>query len=323
MNRKILIIEDEQSMRLGISHTLNNDGYDVAAYEDGASGLKSLEGGEFDLIITDFRLPDIDGMQVLERAKELYPDMGVLIITAYPQVETAVSAIKQGAYDYISKPFTNEELLMVVSRFFSYKELQQENIHLKKAIYKKSTLEQFIYESAAMIKVMDLVAAVADTDVPVNIQGESGTGKELVTNALHNLGIRKDKPFIKINCAAIPENLLESELFGYERGAFTGAFKTQKGKLEVADGGTIFFDEIGDMPVALQPKLLHVLEDHTVSRLGSAKPIKVDVRMIFATGKNLKELIADGLFREDLFYRINVGRLNCRLCAKETMIFRH
>jgi DNA-binding NtrC family response regulator len=306
MKRKILLIEDEPSMRLGVSHTLNNAGYFVAAFEDGSSGLKALGEGEFEMVITDFRLPDIDGLQVMEKVQEIDPEIGVLIITGYPQVETAVSAIKHGAHDYISKPFSNEELLLVVSRFFRFKELKQENVHLKKTIHQKSTLEQFIYESTSMKKVMDLVAAVADTDVPVRIFGESGTGKELVTNALHNLGARKDKPFLKINCAAIPENLLESELFGHERGAFTGAFKTQKGKFEIANGGTIFFDEIGDLPLSLQPKLLRVLEDHTVLRIGSATPIKINVRMIFATGKNLKDLIAENLFREDLFYRINV-----------------
>ncbi len=306
MKRKILLIEDEPTMRLGVSHTLNNAGYDVRSFEDGTSGIKALETDPSDLVITDFRLPDIDGLQVLDQIQSRHPDIGVVIITGYPEVEAAVSAIKKGAYDYLSKPFSNEELLLIVSHFFRYKDLARENINLKKKIDQKTTFEKFIYESDVMKKVMDLVTAVADTDVPVRIFGESGTGKELVTNALHRLSARQDKPLIKINCAAIPENLLESDLFGHERGAFTGAFKTQTGKLEVADGGTVFFDEIGDLPLNLQPKLLRVLEDHTIVRVGSTKPIKIDVRMIFATGKDLKQLIADGMFREDLFYRINV-----------------
>lgn len=306
MNRKILLIEDEPSMRLGVSHTLSNAGYEITACENGVLGLKSLKNNPFDLVITDLRLPDIDGMEILKEAIIMQPDVGVIIITAYPQVDSAVSAIKQGAYDYISKPFGNDELLMVVSRFYRYKELKQENVRLKKTIKDKSTLDNFIYESPAMKKMMELVATVADTDVPVHIHGESGTGKELVTNALYNLSSRKDKPFIKINCAAIPENLLESELFGHERGAFTGAFAVQKGKFEAANGGTLFFDEIGELPLNLQPKLLRVLEDQIVHRIGSANPIRVDVRMIFATGKNLEKMIAEGRFREDLFYRINV-----------------
>ncbi len=306
MSPKILLIEDEPSMRLGVSHTLSNAGYEMDAHENATSGLKSLRSNPFDLIITDLRLPDINGMDVLTMAKELQPDVGVIIITAHPQVDSAVSAIKQGAYDYISKPFSNDELLMVVSRFFRFKELKQENVRLKKTIQDKSMLDKFICESPAMKKVMDLVAAIADTDVPVRIHGESGTGKELVTNALFSLSARKNKPFLKINCAAIPENLMESELFGHERGAFTGAVQAQKGKFEVANGGTIFFDEIGDLPLSLQPKLLRVLEDQSVIRIGSANPIHVDVRMIFATGKDLKKMIADGTFREDLFYRINV-----------------
>jgi DNA-binding NtrC family response regulator len=306
MKRKIILVEDEPSMRLGVRHTLNDAGYEVVACADGQSGRDALTEDGFDLIITDLRLPDISGLDVMAAAKESYPDMGAIIITAHPEVETAVTAIRQGAYDYLIKPFRNEELLLVMDRFFQYKDLEQENVRLKKTIRDKAATNHFICHSSAMIQVMELVATVAPTDVAVRIQGESGTGKELVANALYDLSGRKDKPFLKINCAAIPDNLLESELFGYERGAFTGAFETQKGKFEVADGGTIFFDEIGDLPMTLQPKLLRILEDQTLLRVGSSQTIRVDVRMIFATSRDLKQMVADGCFREDLFYRINV-----------------
>jgi DNA-binding NtrC family response regulator len=306
MKRRILLIEDELSVRLGVNHALAGAGYSVTACEDGDEGIKTLSREPFDLIITDLRLPGLSGMEVLTQAKEIRPDVGVIIITAFPEIETAVSAIKQGAFDYLSKPFTNEGLLIVVDRYFNYRELQLENVRLKETIREKTQFENFVGESSAMKAVFDLIATVAPTDVPVLIQGESGTGKELVANAVHNLSPRKDKPFIKINCAAIPENLLESELFGHEKGAFTGAVQARKGKFEVADGGTIFFDEIGDMPFSLQAKLLRVLEDQEITRLGGYKSFKVDVRTIFATAKDLKEAITAGTFRKDLFYRINV-----------------
>ncbi len=306
MKRKILLVDDEPSMRLGVSHTLKNAGYEVVACGDGQSGHDALTDDAFDLMITDLRLPDISGLDIVATVKESYPDTGAIIITAHPEVETAVTAIRQGAYDYLIKPFRNEELLLVVDRFFQFRDLAQENDRLKKTIRDKETASRFICHSPAMQKVMELVATVAPTDVAVCIQGESGTGKELVANALYDLSSRRDHPFLKINCAAIPDNLLESELFGHERGAFTGAFRTQKGKFEAASGGTIFFDEIGDLPISLQPKLLRIFEDQTLQRVGSSTTIRVDVRMIFATSRDLKQMVADGRFREDLFYRINV-----------------
>ncbi|AGF79515.1 CheY-like receiver, AAA-type ATPase and DNA-binding domain-containing response regulator [Desulfocapsa sulfexigens DSM 10523] len=306
MKRNILLIEDELSMRLGVSHSLSGHGYEVTACEDGIEGLKAIQQHNFDLIITDFRLPGMSGMEILTESMKICPDTGVIIITGFPEVDTAVSAIKKGAFDYLSKPFSNDTLLIVVDRYFRYRQLQLENDQLRETVREKSQSEEFIGESSAIKAVFDRLATVAPTDVPVRIQGESGTGKELVASALHRLSLRKDKTFLKINCAAIPEDLLESELFGYEKGAFTGAVQSKKGKFEVADGGTIFFDEIGEMPITLQAKLLRVLEEHELTRLGSNTSIKIDVRTIFATAKDLKKAISERTFREDLFYRINV-----------------
>ncbi len=306
MKRTILLIEDELSMRLGVSHSLTGSGYEVTACEEGIEGLKALQENSFDLIITDFRLPGLSGMEILSKAMEICPDTGVIIITGFPEVDTAVSAIKKGAFDYLSKPFSNDALLIVVDRYFSYRELQLENDQLRETVRKKSQSDHFIGDSSAMKAIFDRLATIAPTDVPVRIQGESGTGKELVANALHSLSQQKDMPYLKINCAAIPEDLLESELFGYEKGAFTGAVQSKKGKFEVANGGTIFFDEIAELPLSLQAKLLRVLEEHEITRLGSNTNIKVNVRTIFATAKDLKKAIQERTFREDLFYRINV-----------------
>ncbi len=306
MTGNILLIEDELSMRLGISHSLIGAGYKVTACGDGTEGFKTLQEQSFDLIITDFRLPGLSGMEILNGSMEKSPGTGVIIITGYPEIDTAVEAIKKGAFDYLSKPFTNDALLIVVDRYFSYRNLKLENDQLRKAVSEKEQAVEFIGESQAIKTVFDRLTTVAPTDVPVRIQGESGTGKELVARALHNLSGRKEEPYLKINCAAIPEDLLESELFGYEKGAFTGAVQSKKGKFEVANNGTIFFDEIGELALSLQAKLLRVLEEQEITRLGSNSSIKIDVRMIFATAKDLKKAIRERTFREDLFYRINV-----------------
>lgn len=306
MKNKILIIEDEPTMRLGMGHFLSSAGYIVKACEDGAEGMSAIKEGSFDLIITDLKLPKHDGITILNYAKNISSETGVIIITAYADVKTAVHAIKGGAFDFIAKPFSNEELLITIERFLKLRNLEAELSRLKESVGERVSFESLIGASPSIKDVFDRISSIAKTDVPVIIQGESGTGKELVANAIHNLSPRKDKPCIKINCAAIPENLFESELFGHEKGAFTGAAEMRKGKFEFADGGTIFFDEIGDIPVSLQPKLLRVLEDSLITRLGGNTPISVNVRTIYATSKNLKECIIAGRFREDLFYRINV-----------------
>jgi DNA-binding NtrC family response regulator len=304
--RHILVIEDDPLMRLGMKHFLVSQGYAVFLCEDGAEGLRAVESAVHDLIITDLKLPHHDGFQILEKARALFPKTGVIMVTGYAEVKSAVQAIRDGAFDYIAKPFSNEELLVSVERFFKFRMLEDEVTHLKEALREKAEFEEIVGESLTMKKVFDRITAVAGTNAPVLIQGESGTGKELVANALHRLSIRSEKPLVKINCAAIPENLFESELFGHERGAFTGAIETRKGKFEFADGGSIFFDEIADIPLALQPKLLRVLEDGVITRVGGNIPIQVSVRSLYATSKNLKECIDAGTFREDLFYRINV-----------------
>lgn len=306
MKPKILIIEDEPTMRIGMTHLLSSSGYHVKSCQDGLEGIAAIEREAFDLVITDMRLPGMDGLSILKRVKALSPSTGVIILTAYAEVKAAVQSVKDGAFDYVSKPFSNDELLILIERFLRFRNLETELHRLKETIPARRGFEKLIGVSPSMKALFDKIEAIADTDVPVLIQGESGTGKELVANAIHNLSSRRDKGYVKINCAAIPENLFESEIFGYEKGAFTGATEMRKGKFEIANGGTIFFDEIGDMPLGLQAKLLRVIEENLLYRLGGCEPIKVNVRGIYATSKNLKELIKTGSFRDDLFYRINV-----------------
>ncbi len=306
MKRNILIVEDDPIMRLGMSHFLKSQGYPVSQSAGGGEALKALEKEKFDLIITDLKLPEYNGIDILKKAKALSKNIGVIIITAYAEIKSAVEAIKEGAFDYLAKPFSNEELLIATERFFKFQNLENEVIQLRQTLREKNGLHGLIGVSPAMMDVFDRISAVAKTDVPVLILGESGTGKELVANAVHGMSDRSDKLFVKINCAAIPESLFESELFGYEKGAFTGASDSRKGKFEFADNGTIFLDEIAEIPLFLQSKLLRVLEDQMITRLGSNTPIRVDLRSIYATSKNLKESVASGIFREDLFYRINI-----------------
>lgn len=306
MKGKILLIEDEPTMRLGMSHLLSSSGYQVESCQDGEEGLSLIKNSTFDLVVSDLRLPKFDGLSILQHTKRISPETGIVIITAYAEIKTAVQAIKDGAFDYLAKPFSNEELLITIERFLKFRRMETELNELRRSVKETKGFEKLIGISRHMKGVFDRIATIANTDVPVLIQGESGTGKELVADAIHNLSKRKDGPYIKINCAAIPENLFESELFGYEKGAFTGALETRKGKFELGNGGTIFFDEISEMPLSLQVKLLRVIEDQIVNRLGGSQGVKIDVRGIYATSRNLKELIKMDKFREELFYRINV-----------------
>ncbi len=302
----VLLVEDELSMRLGMQHALSRTRYEVATAAEAETACQLLQERPFDLVITDLRLPGMSGMQLLERIHELHPGTGVILITAFPEVELAVQAIKAGAFDFLCKPFPRDGLLIALDRYFRFLDLKRENARLRGEQGKG----EFIGESPAMLKVFERISAIACSCVPVLVCGPSGSGKELVAGALHRLSKRKDRPFIKINCAALPEQLLESELFGHEKGAFTGAQQARIGKFEAADGGTLFFDEAGEMPLALQAKLLRVLEDQEVTPVGGNRPRKVDVRTVFATARNLEEAMAEGRFREDLFYRINVVPVN-------------
>ncbi len=299
--RSILLVEDELSMRLGMQHTLQKAGYDVQTAGSAEEALSALTEHEYDLVISDLRMPGMSGLDLLQYIREYMPDLGVVIITAFAEVELAVQAIKDGAFDFLSKPFQSDGLLIVVERYFKYLDLKKENTRLK-----HERGEEFIGKSPAMLKVFERIRSLADACVPVLIRGPSGGGKELVASALHNLSSRSSKPFIKINCAALPEHLLESELFGHEKGAFTGAQNARKGKFDAANGGTIFFDELGEMPLAIQAKLLRVLEDQEITPIGSNTSHKVEVRMVFATAKDLEEAMEQKTFREDLYYRINV-----------------
>jgi DNA-binding NtrC family response regulator len=306
MMYKILLIEDERSMRLGLTHSLKAAGYNVIATDNGTKGIELAAQQYFDLVVTDVRLPDIDGLEVLRRVKNFSPDTGIVIITAFAEVKTAVSAIKDGAYDYLAKPFDPEELQMIIARFLRQRELESENFRLKEELQQYRFSEKIIAATPVMEALFEKISVVARTDSAVLIHGESGTGKELVVNAIHDLSARRDKPLVKINCAAIPEALLESELFGHEKGAFTGALQRRMGKFEAAHGGTLFLDEIGDMPLALQAKLLRVIENLSFERLGSNESVQVDIRTIYATAKNLEQEKDANRFRADLYYRLNV-----------------
>ncbi len=306
MKEKILIVEDDPAMRLGMTHFLKSHGYEIKSCDNGTKALEIIENEIFDIAIFDLKLPGLDGITLLQKIKHKNPKTSVIIITAFAEVKTAVQAIKEGAFDYIAKPFSNEELLLIIERALKFRNLELEVEYLRKKVNQKEVFEGLVGISNAMKEIFEKIRVVSQTDVPVLIQGESGTGKELIADAIQRLSNRKKAPYIKINCAAIPETLFESELFGYEKGAFTGANETKKGKLELANEGTIFFDEIADMPLSLQAKLLRVIEDGIVYRLGGKEPVKVNLRFIYATCKNIKELIKTGKFREDLFYRINV-----------------
>ena len=304
--KKILIVEDELSMRLGLAYTLEAAGYAVTAAERGDDGIALIGKQRFDVVVTDMRLPGADGLAVLKAVRKAQPDAGVIVITGYADVQTAVEAMKLGAFDYIAKPFEPAHLLSLVERFLCQTAHVEDNQRLREEMAEHQRFEEIVSNSPSMLSVFNLIQMAAKTDSSVIILGESGTGKELVANAVHNRSPRRDKPFIKVNCAAIPENLLEAELCGYEKGAFTGALQRKKGKLETADGGTFFFDEIGDMSFPLQAKLLRVLESRSFERVGGTEPVQVDIRFIFATMRRLPDEIRKGRFREDLYYRINV-----------------
>ncbi|ACH39529.1 sigma-54-dependent transcriptional response regulator [Citrifermentans bemidjiense Bem] len=305
-NIKILVIEDDDSSREALLILLKSIGFTVKGCSSGQDGLGVLSGEPFDIVITDLFLPDLNGIDILTRVKESSPRTEVILVTGYGSAETAVQAMKKGAYDYITKPLNIEELRIIIDKALEKGQLVSENVYLKKQLRDKYEFANIIGNSQAMQQLFSRMKRIIKTDSTVLILGESGTGKELVAKAIHFNGNRKDKPFIAVNCSAIPENLLESELFGHVKGAFTGAVKEKVGKFEAANYGTIFLDEIGTLPMHLQTKLLRVLQEQELERVGSNKQIKLDVRVVSATNVNLEEEVARGNFREDLFYRLNV-----------------
>ncbi|MBI5327711.1 MAG: sigma-54-dependent Fis family transcriptional regulator [Deltaproteobacteria bacterium] len=303
---KILIIDDEPLMRISITDAMIAEGYEAKGVESGREGIDCISKGKYDVIITDLKLPEVDGMEIVKASLKYSPKSKVIMITAYGSVDTAVEAMKQGAYDYITKPFSMDELLIVVRRLMEFRELEYENIKLKSEIDIKYAFEGIVSTSDKMQDVLEKVKVIADTASTVLITGESGTGKELIANAIHHNSSRKDNPFIKVSCAALPETLLEAELFGYEKGAFTGALKQKKGRFELAHTGTLFLDEIGEISPAIQVKLLRALQERRFERLGGTETLSVDVRIICATQRDLKTEVKRGIFREDLYYRLNV-----------------
>jgi len=303
---KILIVDDELSVRASLEEWFVEDGFQVVTAESAEDALMKMHSGPFDLILLDIKMPGMDGITLQQKIKEIDPNAMVIIITAYASVDTAVKALKQGAFDYITKPFDPEDLSNLVNNALKQKYLTDENQRLKEKISELADVDEIIAESDEMKRVLEMVYTVAETDSTVLIRGESGTGKELIARAIHSHSKRRYFPIVAVNCGAIPETLLESELFGHEKGAFTGAQYRRKGKIELANGGTLFLDEIGDISAKMQVDILRVLETKRFTRLGGNEEIYVDFRLVCATNKNLEKLVEEEKFREDLYYRINV-----------------
>ena len=306
MAERLLIVDDEQTLRESLQRVFSREGYDADAVNSAESALELIASNVYHVVITDIILPGIDGIELLKRIKEKLPEQLVIIITAYASIDTAIRAIRLGAYDYIVKPIVHEEIKQTVKNAVKQRALQSENLLLKKQIEKEYAFTSIISASRLMNGVIDHLKKVADTKSNALILGETGTGKELIARAMHFNSTRADKPFVPINCSAIPENLLESELFGYVKGAFTGAFNSRHGLLAQADKGTVFLDEIGDLGIGLQSKLLRVIEDREIRPVGSTQSIKIDVRFLFATNRDIEKMVNAGTFRPDLYYRMNV-----------------
>jgi DNA-binding NtrC family response regulator len=306
MSKSILIVEDEETLRESIKRIFTKEGYVVEAVDSAEKGLALLESNLYDVVISDIILPGMDGIEMLTKVRGQVPDQIFIIVTAYASLDTSVKALRAGAYDYIMKPIIHEEIKQVVRNALRQKTLQTENVLLKREIAKEHDFSSIIGESPALRNILAEVKKVTDTRSNVLLLGETGTGKELFARVIHHNSSRRDMPFVPINCSAIPENLLETELFGHVRGAFTGAIASKKGLLEEAEGGTVFLDEIGDMGLPLQAKLLRVIEDQVIRPVGSTKGTKADIRFITATNRDLRAAVRDSVFREDLYYRINV-----------------
>lgn len=305
-NKTVLLIDDDKSFRRVIEYQLVEEGYEVITADNGSIGLDILSNQKIDLVITDIRMPEMDGLELLKTLKEISYDVIVIVVTAYGSIESAVEAMRLGANDYIAKPVDKNELLLKVEKALKFKDLLIENKTLREFLSGSFNFDNMIGKSSALKEVYEIVSQVAKTDSSILIQGESGTGKEVLAKAIHFNSFRDTKPFIVVNCGAIPENLLESELFGYKRGSFTDARTDKAGKFEAAEGGTIFLDEISELPLKLQVKILRTLQDKEIDKIGELNPRKVDVRIIAATNQDLKELVDKKLFRDDLYYRLSV-----------------
>ena len=306
----ILIVDDDEKIREFLSDILEEEGYEITTAEDGEKAIDLLKNRNFQLVLTDLKMPKVNGLEVIREYQSLYPHGTGIVITGYGSIESAVEAMKVGAYDYVTKPFKIDEIKIVIKRAIKQQRLEIENLSLRMHLKKKYKFENIIGDSDAIQEVFQLIEKVSDTDSTILIRGESGTGKELIAKAIHFNGYRKEKPLIPVNCGAIPEELLESELFGHVKGAFTGATSARVGRFELAHNGTIFLDEIGDMSPSLQVKVLRVLQEQEFERVGGTNTIKVNVRIIAATNQDLENAVIEKRFREDLYYRLNVIPIN-------------
>lgn len=302
----ILVVDDEKSMRDFLAIMLKKEGYQVHLADNGKTALNTINKNVFDVVICDIRLPDIGGIEILKHCKKVSPETDFILITAYASTETAVDAVKMGASDYIFKPFDIDQIKIKINQCISKKRLERENVYLKRSVEKHFQFENIIGHSPKMQMIFDLIRKISNTSSTILITGESGTGKELVSKAIHFNSLRKDQSFISINCGAMPENLLESELFGHVKGSFTGAVQSKKGLFEAADKGTLLLDEIGEMSQGMQVKLLRTLQEKTIRPVGGTQEIPIDVRVIASTNQDLQKAVSDSKFREDLFYRVNV-----------------
>jgi DNA-binding NtrC family response regulator len=306
IGKRILVVDDEEHLRRVTQLKLQHAGYEVTTASDGAQALEILSKHPQDLVLTDLKMPGLSGIELLQKIKEEYLEVVVIVVTAYGTIESAVEAMRMGAYDYIIKPVNADALNLIVSRALEHHHLQEEVKNLRSAIDRKFGFESIIGKAKNLLSTLDNASRAAQSDSTVLVRGETGTGKELLAKAIHFNSPRRDRPFIVINCGAIPKELLESELFGHTKGSFTGAFANKQGKIEMADQGSLFLDEIGEMPLDLQVKLLRLIQEREIERIGAAAPTKVNVRIIAATHRNLQAMAEDGVFREDLYYRLNV-----------------
>ena len=302
----LLVADDDPGLRESLERTLTREGYRVVLASDGRAALERVQAGGVDLIVTDLRMPGLTGLELLRAAKAIMPDVDVILLTAFGTVEEAVKAMKDGAYDFLTKPFRREQLIKLVDKALERRDLIEQNRALKKQLEDIRAKGQMIGASPSFRRMLTLVEQIADSSATILIQGESGTGKELVARTIHERSARRNGPFVAVNCAALPETLLESELFGYEKGAFTGAAGRKEGRFELANGGTLFLDEVADLSLVTQPKILRVLQEGEFERLGGTRTIQVDVRIVAATNQDLTEMVREKRFREDLYYRLNV-----------------